>query len=61
MDEVTVDLIGMASFSIGDGIRDHLWPIVAMSSKLVPELGSRLVSCAQTTVSLPEYLLCIFV
>ena len=29
MDKVTKDLTGMASFSIGDGVRDHLQPIIA--------------------------------
>ena len=60
MDEVTMDLIGIASLSIGDGVRDHLWLIVANSSKLVSELRSGLVSSAHTTVSFPEFLLCFF-
>ena len=51
MDEVIVDPTSMASFSIGDGVRDHLWPIVAKSSKSVFELGARLVSSARTTMS----------
>ena len=43
MDEVTLNLTGMASLSIGDGVRDHLWPIVAKSSKPISELRSGLV------------------
>ena len=39
MDEVTVDQTGMASLSIGDGVRDHLRQIVAKSFKPVSELG----------------------
>ena len=38
MDEVIVDLTSMASLSIGDGVRDHLRPIVAKSSKRSPSL-----------------------
>jgi len=61
IDEVTVDLIGMASFSIGDGIRDYLWPIVAKSSKPVSELGAGLVSSICTVMSFFECLMCLFV
>jgi len=35
-----LDLIGMTSLSVGDGVRDHLWPIIAMSSKPGSELRS---------------------
>jgi len=61
IDEVTVDLTGMTSLSIGDGVRDHPRPIVAKSSKLDSELRSMLVSSAHTIVSFPECLLCFFV
>ena len=44
MDEVIVDLTDMASPSIGDGVRDHLRPVIAKSSKPISELGSGLVS-----------------
>jgi len=37
-----------ASFSISDGIRNHLRPIISKSSKPVFELRSRLVSSAYT-------------
>jgi len=42
MDEVTVDLTCMASLSIGDGIRDHLRPVIAKYSKPVSKFVSRL-------------------
>ena len=61
MDEVTVDLTGMASLSIGDGIRDYLRPIVAKSSKPASELRSGLVSSTHTIMSFFECLLCLFV
>ena len=61
MDEITVDLIGMASLSIGDGIRDHLRPIVAKSSEPVSELRSGLVSSTCIVVSFLKLLLCLFV
>ena len=42
MDEVTVDLTGMESLIISDGVRDHLWLAIAKSSKPVSEFGSAL-------------------
>ena len=51
MDEVIVDLTGMASLNIGDGVRDHLRSIIAKSSKLICGLWSGLVSSAHTSVS----------
>ena len=61
MDEVTVDLTCMASLSIGDGVRDHLQPIIAKSSKPVFELGSGLVSSAYNDMSFFERLPCLYV
>ena len=59
MDEVVVDLTGMASLSIGDGIRDHLRLVIAKSSKPVSELRSGLVSSTHTIMSFFERLLCL--
>ena len=28
MDEVTMDLTGVTSFGVSDGVRDHLWPVI---------------------------------
>jgi len=69
MDEVTVDLAitntgdlaGMTSFSIGDGIRDHLWLVITKSSKPVSELRSGLVRSAHTVMSFFERLLCFLI
>ena len=61
MDKVIVDLTCMTSLSIGDVVRDHLWPKITKSSELVFELGSGLVSLAYTTLSFPECLLYLFV
>ena len=60
MDEVTMDLTGMVSLSIGDGIRDHLRPVITKSSKPVFELWSRLVSSAHIVMSFIECLLYLF-
>ena len=57
----TIDLTGMASLSIGDGVRDYLQPIITKSSKSVSELGFGLVSSAHTVMSFFERLLCLFV
>ena len=56
MDEVTVDLTGLASLSIGDDIRNHLRPIIAKSSKPVSELGSGLVCFIHIIMSFFECL-----
>jgi len=55
-----VDLACMVLLSIGDGVRDHLQPIIAKSSKPDSELRSRLVSSAHTVTSFIECLLCLF-
>ena len=60
MNEVAVDLTGMASLSIGDGVRNHLQPVVAQFSKPVSELRSGLVSSAHTVMSFFECLLFLF-
>ena len=57
MYEVTVDLTGMASSCISDGICDHLWPIIAKSSKPVPKFGPWLVSSTSAFVGLFECLM----
>ena len=60
MDEVTVDLTGIASLSIDDGVRDYFRPLVAKSSKPVFELRSGLVSSTCTVMSFFECLMCLF-
>ena len=60
LDEVTVDLIGMASLSMGNDVKDHLQLIVAKSSKPVSELRSGLVNSTHIAVSFPGCLMCLF-
>ena len=38
MDKVTMDLTPLTLLSIGDGVRDHLRPIIAKSSEPVSEV-----------------------
>jgi len=59
MDKVTVDLTGIASLSIGDGVRDHLRPVIAKSSKPILELRFGLVSSVHPVISFFERLLCL--
>jgi len=61
MDEVTVDLTGMALLSISNDVRDYLRLIVAKSSKLISELRYKFVSSTCTVISFLEHLLCLFV
>jgi len=59
MDKVTVDLTGIASLSISNGVGDHLWLEIAKSSKPISELRSGLVSSAHTVMSFLDRLLCL--
>ena len=43
MNKVTMDLTGVASLSVSDDIRDHLWLIIFKSSESISELWTRLV------------------
>ena len=61
MDEIIMNLTGMASLSIGNNIRNHLWPVVAKCSESTSKFGSGLVSSAYTVVSFPDGFLCLFV
>jgi len=61
MGEVTVALTCMASLSISDGVKDHLRPIIAMSSKPISKLRSGLVSSTCTIMSFFECFLRLFV
>ena len=61
MDEVTIDLIRMTPFGVGDSAGNHLQPIVANFSQSVPKFGSGLVSSTHTIVSFHEGFLCLFV
>ena len=60
INKVTVDLTRMTSFGIGDGVRDHLQPIIAKSSKPIFELRSRSVSPAHAVMSFFECFMCLF-
>jgi len=40
MDEVTMDLIGVTPLNIANGVPNHLWPVVAKSSKSISKFGS---------------------
>ena len=59
--EVTMDLTCLISLSIGDGVKDHLRPIIAKSSEPVYEFWSGLVSSIHTIMNFLECLLCLFV
>ena len=37
MDEVTIDLTGVTSFSVSDGVRDHLRPIIFPVFRVDPQ------------------------
>ena len=52
-----LDLTGIASLSIGDGVRDHLRPVIAKFSKPVFELKSGFVSSVHAVMSFFERLL----
>ena len=47
--------------NIGDGVRDHLRPVLAKSSKPISELRPGLVCSVHIVMSFFERLLCLFV
>ena len=59
MDEVTMDLIGMTSFGIRYGVRDHLRPIISQPSESIPKLRTRLMSSTHANMRFFEYFLCL--
>ena len=59
--EVTMYLTSVTPFSVGDSIRNYLWPLVAKPLKSIAKFGSELVSPARAIVSFPECLLHLFV
>jgi len=59
MNEITMDLEGMASFGISDGIRDHLRPIISQSSESISKLRTRLMSSAHASMCFFKYFLCL--
>ena len=60
MNEVTMDLTDVASFSVSDSVTDHLRPVIPTFSESIFELWTRLVSSSHTIMSLFECLLCLF-
>ena len=59
MDEVTMDLIGVTSFGVSDGVKDHLWPIIPQSSESISKLRTRLMSSTHAIMRFFEYFLCL--
>jgi len=59
VDEVTMDLTGMTSLGVSDGVRDHLWPIIPQSSELISKLWTRLMSSTHAVMHFFEYFLCL--
>ena len=61
VDDITVDLTSVTLLSIGDSVRNHLWPVVAKSSESIFKFGFGLVSSAYTVESFPDGFLCLFI
>jgi len=57
MDEIAMDLIGVTSFGVSDGVRDHLRPIIYQSLELIPKLQTRFMSSTHTIMHFFEYFL----
>jgi len=60
VNEVTMNLTGVASLSVSNGIRDHLWLIISQSSESIFKFWTKLVSSTQTVMSFFECLMCFF-
>ena len=50
-----MDLTGMTSLGVSDGVRDHLWPIIHQSSESIPKLRARLMSYTHAVMRFFEY------
>ena len=59
MNEITMDLTGVTLFSVSDGVRDHLKPIISQSSESIFKLRTRLMSSVHTSMHFFEYFLCL--
>ena len=55
-----MDLIGVTSFGISDGVRDHPRPIISQSSESIPKLWIRLMSSTHAVMRFFEYLMHLF-
>jgi len=60
VNEVTMDLTGVALLRVSDGIRDYFWPIISKSLESISKFWTRLVSFTHTVMSLFECFLCLF-
>jgi len=59
MDEVTMDLTGVTSFGVNDGVRDHPRPIIPQSSESISKLRARLMSSTQAVMHFIKNFLCL--
>ena len=59
MDEVTMDLTGVTSFGVNDGVRDHLGPIIPQSTESIPKLRARLMGSTHAIMRFFEFFLCL--
>ena len=59
MDEVTMDLTGVTSFSMSDGVRDHLRSIISQSSESIPKFQIGLMSSTYAIMRFFEYFMCL--
>ena len=54
-----MDLTCVTSFSVSDGVRDHLRLIISQSSESIPKLRARLLSSTHAVMRFFEYFLCL--
>ena len=59
VDEATMDLTGVTSLDVSDGIKDHLWAIIPVSSESISKLQTRLMSSTHAVMRFFEYFLCL--
>jgi len=59
MDKVTMDLTGITSFGISDGVGDHLGLVIPQSMESIPKLRARLMSSTNAIMCFFEYFLCL--
>ena len=60
MDEIAMHLAGVTSFGIGDGVSDHLRPIISQPLESIRMFWARLMGSTHTVMDFFQYLMCLF-
>ena len=60
MDEVAMNLTGVTSFGISDGVSNHLGPVIFQPLESICQFWARLMGSTHTVMGFFQYFLCLF-